>query len=710
MLQRVAWCGHVVKLYETFKVNSEAHLIMELCAGGTLRDLMQREGGRLPSSTAARVLQALSEFARACLQEGVYHLDIKPDNILLVSPEPDSAIKVGDFGLARGRQQGKSGVIGPGHGTRGYMAPEAEQHGKYSHRSEMYSVGAVLYIMLTGEPHCSFDQGATVYQPLDSSNKHWLSLDPPVRVILARLLDPQPKNRLTADQVLAQPWVYQAQERSCPFYCVGPSYMPPGQANTDDDSLLSKWSVPSSVYESERDMHSSDMASNEDFAESNILPRGQEVPGAVGRSSTSSQPSSKPHSQTASPYADRSNTEAASAALMEEDEQQEADELQGRDVLMEEDEVQEEDELQEEHEQPPGSAHMTGTPSIGKEKSELQQGDKQPVDLWDEDADMADMPHRRILDDAWLPSPVADESGEVTDGTDVMDIITMRARLAELQTKYAQQHEDLECETARRMAAEANLAAITDERDASRADCAQLRSQLNAMQRELHTARHIMDGHQGRVGPEGQFPGQGCEGQASGRPHDAQALHTGMGDVPLGSDAIEQAAGTQAAQRPCTEFVHHAAARAGGNLPLGLPQHAILDGATQADPGSLKKKRKRAAGNDKQAPHLGTGDVHMAHGPMSADKEDSSSSQQPSPKRVRHMGPADPHDQTQDAAVGAEHAGHAEPAGSATHISQPAADTKRYGVRRKAAARKQAEGPVRRSKRLQELNNMGAAL
>lgn len=70
MLQRVAWCGHVVKLYETFKVNSEAHLIMELCAGGTLRDLMQREGGRLPSSTAARVLQALSEFARACLQEG----------------------------------------------------------------------------------------------------------------------------------------------------------------------------------------------------------------------------------------------------------------------------------------------------------------------------------------------------------------------------------------------------------------------------------------------------------------------------------------------------------------------------------------------------------------------------------------------------------------------------------------------------------------
>lgn len=163
-------------------------------------------------------------------------------------------------------------------------------------------------------PH--WHAGATVYQPLDSSNKHWLSLDPPVRVILARLLDPQPKNRLTADQVLAQPWVYQAQERSCPFYCVGPSYMPPGQANTDDDSLLSKWSVPSSVYESERDMHSSDMASNEDFAESNILPRGQEVPGAVGRSSTSSQPSSKPHSQTASPYADRSNTEVNAIASL----------------------------------------------------------------------------------------------------------------------------------------------------------------------------------------------------------------------------------------------------------------------------------------------------------------------------------------------------------------------------------------------------------
>ena len=93
---------------------------------------------------------------QAASHAGLYHLDIKPNNILVVTPESDSEVKVADFGLARGRQECKSGNVEPGIGTRGYMAPEVEQQGRYSHRSEMYSVGAVLYTILCGEPHFSF--------------------------------------------------------------------------------------------------------------------------------------------------------------------------------------------------------------------------------------------------------------------------------------------------------------------------------------------------------------------------------------------------------------------------------------------------------------------------------------------------------------------------------------------------------------------------
>ncbi|KAL3141029.1 hypothetical protein ABBQ32_005544 [Trebouxia sp. C0010 RCD-2024] len=140
------------------------------------------------------------------------------------------------------------------------------------------------------------------------------------------------------------------------------------------------------------------------------------------------------------------------------------------------------------------------------------------------------------------------------------------------------------------------------------------------------------------------------------------------------------------------------AARASGNLPLDLPQPAALGSATQADTGSVKNKRKRASGEDGQAPHQGTGDVCMSDKPKSADGEEGSTCQQAPAKRMCQLGAADPLQQTQAAAM---HAAHAKSAGIAAQSPQPdAAAVKRSGVRRKAAAWKQAGGPVRRSERL----------
>ena len=82
------------------------------------------------------------------------------------------------------------------------------------------------------------------------------------------------------------------------------------------------------------------------------------------------------------------------------------------------------------------------------------------------------------------------------------------------------------------MAAQAHFAALTDERASSRAQCAELQLQLDAMQKELQNARAMMTEHQGCKDPERQFPGQGCKGQPSG-----------MGEVPLGSGVLGQKAG-----------------------------------------------------------------------------------------------------------------------------------------------------------------------
>ena len=90
---------------------------------------------------------------------GIWHNDIKPENLLLLSSHPDSALKVADFGFARTHEYCSSGEVIHGYGSKGYMAPEVEQLEWHSHQSEMYSAGAVFYFMLCGEDHFQFDDG-----------------------------------------------------------------------------------------------------------------------------------------------------------------------------------------------------------------------------------------------------------------------------------------------------------------------------------------------------------------------------------------------------------------------------------------------------------------------------------------------------------------------------------------------------------------------
>ncbi len=130
------------------------YLAMEFIEGQSLTGLIEKEGA-LPAPRAASILRQAADALQAAHDLGIVHRDIKPDNIMVVQGRDGSdVVKVVDFGIARavggdeaGQKVTKTGLV---VGTPEYMSPEQLSGDKLDGRSDIYSLGLVLYRMLTG--------------------------------------------------------------------------------------------------------------------------------------------------------------------------------------------------------------------------------------------------------------------------------------------------------------------------------------------------------------------------------------------------------------------------------------------------------------------------------------------------------------------------------------------------------------------------------
>ena len=136
----------VVSVFDQGVVSGQGFLVMELIDGTNLRALLNAQGAfTIPQ--ALRYTTDILEALRAAHRMGVIHRDIKPENILVPT---DGPAKVADFGLARAVSKGATSATGNMLGTAAYIAPEIAQTAKADARSDLYSVGIMLYEMLTG--------------------------------------------------------------------------------------------------------------------------------------------------------------------------------------------------------------------------------------------------------------------------------------------------------------------------------------------------------------------------------------------------------------------------------------------------------------------------------------------------------------------------------------------------------------------------------
>ena len=148
---------NLVAIYDWGELDGTYYIVMEYVEGETLKDLIRRRG-RLSGNESVNVTMQLLAAVDFAHRSGIVHRDIKPQNVML---DRGGTVKVMDFGIARA---GDSGMTEAGSilGTAQYLAPEQAKGQPVDERSDLYSVGVVLYEMLTGTVPFKGDSAVTV--------------------------------------------------------------------------------------------------------------------------------------------------------------------------------------------------------------------------------------------------------------------------------------------------------------------------------------------------------------------------------------------------------------------------------------------------------------------------------------------------------------------------------------------------------------------
>jgi serine/threonine-protein kinase len=138
---------HIVPVFDRGETEDGTYYIaMEYVPGGDLGDLIESEG-RLSSRRAAEIALQVAEALRTAHERGVVHRDVKPRNVLITG---FGHAKVADFGIARAAEASTISRPGDILGSAKYMSPEQATGETVGPKSDLYSLGVVLYEMLTG--------------------------------------------------------------------------------------------------------------------------------------------------------------------------------------------------------------------------------------------------------------------------------------------------------------------------------------------------------------------------------------------------------------------------------------------------------------------------------------------------------------------------------------------------------------------------------
>jgi len=207
---------NIISLRDTFEDSQHVYLVTELMNGGELLDKILKQ--KFFSEKEARcVMEVVTSVVKYLHVNGVVHRDLKPANILYADDGGDpSTLRIIDFGFAK-QLRADNGLLTTPCYTANFVAPEVLKRQGYDAACDVWSLGVLLYIMLSGttpfansggdDPKAILKRIGEGHMGLGFESGNWRSVSSSAKDLIRLMLDVEPQKRPTAAQILAHPWM-----------------------------------------------------------------------------------------------------------------------------------------------------------------------------------------------------------------------------------------------------------------------------------------------------------------------------------------------------------------------------------------------------------------------------------------------------------------------------------------------------------------------
>ncbi|CAM4626641.1 unnamed protein product [Lepidochelys kempii] len=201
---------NILRLYDLFASKAEMVLILELIRGGELFDFIA-EKEMLMEAEAIEFLQQILQAVAYMHGRHIAHFDLKPENIMLLEKDvPNPKIKIIDFGLAQKLEDGVT--FKSLCGTPQYVAPEVINYEPLSSATDMWSIGVITYILLSGMSPFQGETDAETLSNVVAGNyefeeKYFSETTDMAKDFIQQLLVKEPRSRMSAAESLVHPWI-----------------------------------------------------------------------------------------------------------------------------------------------------------------------------------------------------------------------------------------------------------------------------------------------------------------------------------------------------------------------------------------------------------------------------------------------------------------------------------------------------------------------